>query len=213
MTEPTDRAVLQHSWDVLIVGAALALAFVIPLRLVSSPSQQALSGAWESLVTLLFSIDFLVRRWPGGRVSRVQSRRSASAWVAVDVLAALPLGPMLQLPAAGLLRLTKLLRIIPLSSGLRRSVAVHPTILRLAVFLFWLTISAHWLACGWIFLEGPVSTANAPHPCLQGPTPGRPQGARTSGWRRSSRRGPAPPTRARFRTRGVRLRSSHSQPR
>ncbi len=155
-----DRPVLRHGWDVAILGAALSLAFVIPLRLVSSPSEQALSPVWESLVTLLFSIDFLVGRWPGRKVSHVRSRRSESAWITIDVLAALPLGPMLQLPAAGLLRLPKLLRVVPFIHGLRRNLVVHPTVLRLTVFLFWLTISVHWLACGWLFLEGPESIAN-----------------------------------------------------
>ena len=109
-------------------------------------------------MTLLFSLDFLVRRWTGDGVSLSPVRRSGWGWIVVDLLAALPLGLMLQLPAIGLLRLTKLLRVIPLVGGLRHNVSLHPTVLRLGVFLFGLTISTHWLACGWLRLKGPGSS-------------------------------------------------------
>ena len=160
MTEEASRPALRHGWDALVLGAALALAFVIPLRVVTFPSAQPLTWPWESLVTLLFSLDLLVRRRRSGGESLVQSRRSPWGWIATDLLAALPLGPMLQLPAASLLRLTKLLRVIPLVGGLRRKVAVHPTVLRLSVFLFGLTVFAHWLTCGWLWLGGARSIEN-----------------------------------------------------
>ena len=100
MTEEAPRLTLRHGWDALVLGAAVALAFVIPLRVASFPSQPPLTGPWESLVTLLFSLDFLVKRRKGGGVGVVQPGRSAWGWVAIDLLAALPLGPMLQLPPA-----------------------------------------------------------------------------------------------------------------
>ena len=34
---------------------------------------------------------------------------------------------------------------------------LHPTAARLGFFFFWLSLSAHWLACGWIFLDGPAA--------------------------------------------------------
>ena len=58
----TTRSALRHGWDVLVLGAALPLAFVIPLRIVSFPSQQPLSLAWEGWITLLFALDFVVGR-------------------------------------------------------------------------------------------------------------------------------------------------------
>jgi len=157
MTEPTDSSVLRHGWDVLVLSAAVTLAFVVPLRFVSSLDQSPLPVAWEGLVTLFFAVDAWVRLRPRGGTSSTR-RRVKWGWVVVDVLAALPLG--LVVPAAGLLRLTKLLRVIPFVGALRRNVAIHPTGLRLTVFFFWLTITGHWLACGWLWLDGPGSTAS-----------------------------------------------------
>ena len=158
MAEDRLSPTLRYVWDALVLSAALAVAIAVPFRLVSVPDQQALPWALESLVTVLFSLDLLVRHWPRGGV-RIAGPTSW-AWVAVDLLAALPLGPMLQLPVAGILRLTKLLRVIPFIHDLRRSVAVPPTVLRLSVFGFWLAISTHWLACGWLWLGGARSTAS-----------------------------------------------------
>lgn len=142
----------------------MAVAIAVPLRLVSVPGQPALPWALESLVTVLFSLDLLVRYWPRGGAGRAGP--TPWAWVAVDLLAALPLGPMLQFPVLGILRLTKLLRAFPFVRGLRRSAAVHPTLLRMSVFGFWLAVSAHWLACGWLWLGGARSTAGAQGPYL-----------------------------------------------
>lgn len=162
--EDTSSPAPRYVWDTLVLSAALALAFVVPFRLVSVPDQQALPWTFESLVTVLFSIDLLVRHWPRGSGRLAWPTSWAS--VAVDLLVALPLGPLLQLPVAGILRLTKLLRIIPVIRVLRRSVAVHPTVLRLGVFGIWLAISAHWLACGWLWLDGARSAVSGQGPYL-----------------------------------------------
>lgn len=140
----------RHVWDVLVLGTAVTLSFVIPLRVVSSPLQPVFSLLWESGLTFLFSADLYLR------LQRMKGASHAirASWLAIDLLAALPMGMMLSLPAANLLRLTKLLRVIPLVGELRRSVTLHPTILRMSVFAFLLTIGAHWLACGWLWLDG-----------------------------------------------------------
>lgn len=159
--EVTLRMRPRYLWDALVLGTAVALAFIVPLRLVSSPSEQVFSLSWESALTLLLTIDVYIRL----RRNRSAAKRARRGWLGVDVVAALPMGLMLAAPAASLLRLTKLIRLIPLIGDLRRSVAMHPTVLRLSVFAFVLTISAHWLACGWLLLDG-VSNATGSGPYL-----------------------------------------------
>jgi|AP95_1055475.scaffolds.fasta_scaffold08071_4 voltage-gated potassium channel len=149
---------MQFTWDAVLLGVALALAFVIPLKVASDPSQQALSLVWEGAVTLLFSLDVLIR-WR-------RKRGPALGWTAVDVLAALPLGPALGLPAMGLLRLLNVMRVVPKIAALQRRVSVHPAILRMCIFIFGLTISAHWLACVWVWLDGPGLAEDAAGPYL-----------------------------------------------
>jgi voltage-gated potassium channel len=143
------------TWDVSILVLAVTLAFVVPVHLVSPGPVHTLPHAWNALITLLFSADvgIRLRRRQRGIES---SPHSSWRWIGLDVLAALPLG--LINPWAALLRLTKLVRVVSFLRALRRSVMVHPTGLRLATFSLWLTISAHWLACGWLWLGGPGST-------------------------------------------------------
>lgn len=144
-------------WDVVVFGLSLVVAFIGPMEFVSSAGRALLSGRMEALVTIVFTLDLFVR-----------NRRRASprfddpphvrwAWIAVDLLAALPLAPLLQLPAAGFLHLVKIVRVGPSVRGLRRSVSIHPSIHRLVLFVFGLMLSAHWLACGWVWLDGPTS--------------------------------------------------------
>jgi len=75
----------------------------------------------------------------------------------VDIAAALPAGRMLGIPAANLLRLIKLLRVFSVLRGWRRRMVIHPTFMRLGTFVLWLSLLAHWLACGWMRLGGPTA--------------------------------------------------------
>ena len=75
----------------------------------------------------------------------------------MDVLSALPLGRALGSGAAGLLRLIKVAYLFRSTQGWRRRTVLHPTVVRLGFFFFWMSLFTHWLACGWIFLGGPAS--------------------------------------------------------
>lgn len=144
-------------WDAIVFGLSLVVAFLAPLQFVSSGGGDPLSSSWEVVVTLVFTLDLFVRnRRPVS--PRFEAPRNVRwGWIAVDLVAALPLGPLLQLPAAGFLHLVKIVRVGPSVRGLRRSVSIHPSIHRLTLFVFGLLLSAHWLACGWIWLDGPTS--------------------------------------------------------
>ena len=134
---------------------AILAAFVIPARVVLEPAQQPLSLAMDAAVTALFGIDLVLRlRW---RRSAGGSRASNRWWLAVDILSALPLGRALGLGPAGLLRLIKTTYLFRYVGGWRRRTLLHPVAMRLGFFSFWMSLSAHWLACGWIYLGGPSS--------------------------------------------------------
>jgi len=143
--------VLLKVWDAAVGIAAILAAFAIPLRLVLTPETAPLSLGADLALTGLFSADFAWRLHRG----RAELSRNRS-WFAlgVDAVAALPFGLMLGIPQANLLRLVKLTHLFPSLLSWRHDSLLHPIALRLAFFAFWLGLSAHWLACGWIVLDG-----------------------------------------------------------
>ena len=151
------RSLFPIAWDALVLVVALLAAFAIPARLVLAPGEQPLSLGMDAALSALFSVDLVLRlRW---RRSAGLSQRWNWWWLAVDVLSALPLGRALGLGAASLLRLIKLTYLFRSTRGWQRRTVLHPTVVRLGFFFFWMSIFAHWLACGWIFLGGPTSNA------------------------------------------------------
>ena len=148
------REALRHVWDALVLSVALYAGFAIPLRIVLAPGTQPFSPVWDGAVTLLFGIDLVLRL--RSHLDRGQ-RAAAWGWAAVDLVAALPFARILGAPAAALLRLTKLLCVVWTIRSWRRFMIIHPTIMRLASFIVWLSLLAHGLACGWIHLGGPTA--------------------------------------------------------
>jgi voltage-gated potassium channel len=148
------RRLLRHAWDALILVATLFAAFTIPLRIVLAPIGQPLTPGLDMALTALYGVDLVIRTW--GRAKLPTSRRRAWWGTAIDLVAALPFGRILGLPAGNLLRLVKLARVFSLITAWRRRMVIHPTVVRLVGFIVWLSLSAHWLACGWIVLGGPT---------------------------------------------------------
>lgn len=130
--------------------AATGAAVAVPLTLLPGFIAPDTSAAIEFGLTLLFGTDAVVR------VHRVRTRGGGAwAWtgVALDVVAAVPwsaVGPARLL----VLRLVKLVRV----AGGMRAVGRHfPGLaprLRLATFAYWLVLTVHLVACGFLALGG-----------------------------------------------------------
>ncbi|NND01755.1 MAG: cyclic nucleotide-binding domain-containing protein, partial [Acidimicrobiia bacterium] len=87
-------------------------------------------------------------------------------WFTIDLLAAIPFdliaeapgieggsaAPMLRFLA--LLRVLRIARVFMLQREWRLRTSFNPAILRLAFFAFWVALLAHWIACGWIAIDG-----------------------------------------------------------
>lgn len=140
--------VADAAWDTLVALAATGAAVAVPLTLLPGFVDADTSAAIEFALTLLFGTDVVVR------AHRVRAR-GGSAWdwasVALDVVAAIPwwlVGPAWLL----LLRLVKLARV----AGGMRSVGRHfPGLaprLRLVTFAYWLVLTVHLVACGFLAL-------------------------------------------------------------
>lgn len=78
--------------------------------------------------------------------------RKKYLWLTVDLLAVIPYEMLGLLPLL-LLRSLKLLRLSQHQKLWRRRDLKRNDFLYIVFFLFWISLAAHWLACGWIALE------------------------------------------------------------
>lgn len=148
----------RHLWNVAIMVVATLLALIIPLRLVVDPFSWPNIVVLEVCTTLLFGIDAF-RRW---RLNNQQPKASGrgnsiqTLWLLADVIAALPLVLMTGHPKWQLIRLVKLSRVAESFIFWRRREVRHAGYLRLTMFICWVSIATHWLACGWLVLRADV---------------------------------------------------------
>ncbi len=90
------------------------------------------------------------------------SLKYIGSWFGIEPAAALPIGllfTMLSTPVSGilaLLRLNPLLKLPDVSRTLRKIGGnnINPAILRLILLFFWILLTAHLVAGGWIFITG-----------------------------------------------------------
>ncbi len=158
---------LNRAWDVLITLSATFAALVIPIKLVMGWQNRAGMIYFDVIGTAIFSVDLLVhlQRSQYAKQDKFiyeKSRGSASlqkGWLIVDLLAAIPLSLVFSIPLLRFLRLLKLARIAQFMQQWRQWAVKHSNLLRLAFFAYWLLLSAHWIACGWLALRG-VSAAS-----------------------------------------------------
>jgi hypothetical protein len=81
-------------------------------------------------------------------------RHNLSGALAVDVLAAVPFYLIFGGPTPWqLLRLLKLFRVAQFLKHWWNRYIEHTNLLRLVFFLYWMSLSTHWLACGWMALR------------------------------------------------------------
>jgi voltage-gated potassium channel len=153
---------LNRAWDVLITISATLAALMIPIRLVFGWQNRVGMIYVDGMVTLVFGIDifFQFQRSRHARQDQfiyqksVGPARYQSGWLMVDLLAAIPLGLIFHTTLLQLLRLLKLARVAQFMRQWRQRAVKHSSLLRLTFFAYWLLLSSHWLACGWLALRG-----------------------------------------------------------
>lgn len=145
-------------WDLLVLLATVFLAFVMPIEAVFGDLDAFWLIAVSAAVSVVLALDVRQRLRTGGR-------RYLRGWFTVDLLAAIPFDLVAEIPgisdsgAAGfrLLALTRVLRLTRLFVLQRRwrvQTSFNPAVLRLVFFGFWIAVVAHWMASGWIALDG-----------------------------------------------------------
>ncbi|MBI4446427.1 MAG: cyclic nucleotide-binding domain-containing protein [Acidobacteria bacterium] len=149
----------QWGWRLIVATTTLVAAVDIPVRLVLDYQSLGRVTGFDWFITLIFAADMLLnpalatRR---GRPARdvLEAQANPGPWFAIDLAAAVPFTAFLALPPLQLLRLLKLARVAEMMRRWQRAELHNPNVIRLVVFLFWLALGLHWLACGWLSLRG-----------------------------------------------------------
>ena len=153
---------LLHLWDILVALSATSAAIAIPMRLVLElPEHTLVFEIHYWAVVLVFLADMAINffrpcEFHGRVISGKRARLShyLKGWFVVDLLPAIPFAALFGIPVLQVLRILKMARVAQFLYHGRRQQIHHGTVFRLGIFVFWLTLTAHWLACGWLWLTG-----------------------------------------------------------
>lgn len=163
----------REAWNAAVNLATIFAALEIPLRLALGYEVDGTLYVVDWAITALFTVDIVlnfltpIQQARGVITDRREiARHYLKRWFVLDLLAALPFDLLvagvlpISLPLVRVLRLLRLARVLRLSrlaevmQRWSQSQVFHPGIMRLAFFLFWLLMLAHWIACGWLALGG-----------------------------------------------------------
>ena len=162
---------LRPAWDIFVALAASFAALLTPLRLVQILPERAHLFYFDGTLTTIFLLDVGVRFWryrrgerPGEPLPATEpgaALRYPVPWLVLDLFAAMPWGMAGGNPMFRPARLVKLARVGQLMLEWRQRAVKRSSWLRLAFFAYWIVLSMHWIACGWLALRG-VPAAVAP---------------------------------------------------
>lgn len=157
---------LKTAWDLLVAVCVFVSALLIPYRMLAGGvAFDAMYGGITALLALDILLSFNTQARTGLRLlddRRSVARHYLATWFVADLLAALPLAALALAAPDGdfagslpvrilpLLRLLRLLKIPSTLKALQDLIAIPPALMRLAVFLFWFALLAHFMSLGWL---------------------------------------------------------------
>lgn len=163
------RSTFKHWWDALIVLLTIAAAIEIPLNVVFGYEQKGLVFWLDLAISAAFIIDIAINFRTayvnaGKEITDPKkiTSRYLRGWFTIDLLAALPLDALLSvigptgawIRAIRLIRLLRILKLPAFFRDLQFRLPGEATGYKLSTFLFWFLLTAHWVACGWLLLDG-----------------------------------------------------------
>ncbi len=152
---------MKHYNMILDVASSIAtaiIAILLPLEMVIEINRNYVIYIY-SITSLILILDF-IRNLQSYREQKEEDEPSdvfrkhhTPAYLAIDLVGALPFGLLSFSPYLGMVQLVKMIRIAQYQSYWNRQTVRHSDYQRLGFFLFWIAIVTHWLACGWLGLH------------------------------------------------------------
>ena len=158
-------------WEIFILAVTIAVFIEIPVSVVFSSTPVSRILVLEFLISFIFILDIIIKLNTALviKMDVITDRHVIASvymkkWFWIDLAAAFPFWILLHifsipvsagiLAAFRLVRVFKIFRLIQTLSKLKRLSYVNPNIMRMILLIFWIIIIAHFVACGWIILEG-----------------------------------------------------------
>jgi voltage-gated potassium channel len=172
------KTIVEHRsgrwWAAVVAFVALYAAVEVPLRLALDLPLAGWLAFGELVVSVVVGIELVrhLRRLKRMRAAEPEAWRNSDGRrlrsdIMLDAIALVPLLlPLLpdDFSPVALLRLLFLHRAARYADGFVAHGQVHPGVLRLVKFLFWLGLLVHWIACGWLELRAPAEyVKHVPH--------------------------------------------------
>lgn len=161
------------NWNSLLMILSIFTAIEIPLRLALNLPNSIATMVIDGGLTILFLLDVAINSiQPVSEFNKSEEKERSiwdkqyfRTWFSIDLLAAIPFGILFSginlesvqgLRALRLLKLMRLLKLAKLVPIIRKSKilkSINPSLVRMIIFLFFLSLAAHWMACLWIGLD------------------------------------------------------------
>lgn len=157
-------------WDFIILLISLYNAIEIPVRIVFSRKLEGFFLIFDIFVLFALILDIVINIFRKSISKDIEIAKSQfinksylkSHYFLVDFVTMLPFDLLIHfsvlppsLESLALLRLLRIIRLLNLDSVLKQwgvSEFWKPVPTRLAYFIFWIGVLAHWVACGWIYV-------------------------------------------------------------
>ncbi len=159
MIHPANK--YKQIWDGFVLLATTAAAVEIPLRLAMDLPLRGALLYFDVCIAAVFVVDmvltFFTAVYDNGVLidnRKEVARRYLKGWFFIDLLAILPLDLLFgsAFRHARLLRLIRLAHVATFMQKVAKANVVNASVLRMVFLAFWVSLFAHWSACGWIAL-------------------------------------------------------------
>jgi len=168
-------------WDLVTFCATTYFAVEVPLRIIFDYKIGGQIAFYERIIQILFGIDIILNFFTGYFQERtlitnrkLVAKRYLRSWFLVDFCSAFPFDIFGQFfysyfgltDSLRVLRLARSVKVFELFRSLRMLATgeredyqykvlevLSPVTFRLIFFVYWTSLFAHWVACGWIHLN------------------------------------------------------------
>ncbi len=149
-----------YIWNLIIAVSATFLAIFLPAGLIFNFSSDSITIFVDWLIALIFIFDIVVQisdyRYNYNEMLSDEAgiKIYLKSWFIVDLIAAIPFELLFPGSVIQLLLMVKLSKVGLFMFRLRRREIQFASFFTLFFFVYWISVTAHWISLGWLSLRG-----------------------------------------------------------
>jgi len=157
MILPTNK--YKQIWDPFVLVMTIVVAVEMPLRIALDLPLHGWFYFLDTFISCVFLVDLILTFFTAVYVNAALvkdpknvAQRYLKRWFIIDLLAVLPLDLIFGsfMINARLLRLLRLAHVATFMQKVAKANVINASLLRMVFLAFWVSLFAHWAACGWI---------------------------------------------------------------